>query len=136
MSSQKLKIDDLIKKQHRYFGISYEGAPRSLSPQEENFRLAAMLEELTEFVLAESLADKYDALIDLMVFTLGTCERMGLPIQEALDEVILANLDKKLGPNNKRGGFKLDLIKPEGWEPADLEQFLQIDCASQKRLFP
>lgn len=116
--------DALIKRQHIRFGINYEGPPRSLSPEEESFRLAAMLEELTEFILAKDLVDKYDALIDLMVFAMGTCERMGLPIDCALNEVVEANFKKVLGPNNKRGGFKLDLQKPDDWKPADLEQFL------------
>jgi predicted HAD superfamily Cof-like phosphohydrolase len=118
-------IDNLIKKQHKHFGISYDGPSRHLPPEEENFRLAAMMEELSEFILAKSLEDKYDALIDLIVFASGTLERMGLPIEPAMLEVVEANTEKLLGPNTKRGGFSIDLIKPEGWEPANVAQFIR-----------
>jgi predicted HAD superfamily Cof-like phosphohydrolase len=119
-----MTLDDLIKSQHRHFGINYEGPPRSLSPAEEAFRLAAMLEELSEFILAENIVDKADALGDLIVFALGTCERMGLPIDKIVKAIIGSNLRKELGPNKKRGGFHLDLRKPEGWVPADLNTLL------------
>jgi predicted HAD superfamily Cof-like phosphohydrolase len=117
-------LDDIIKRQHRHFQIAWEGSARYLPPEEENFRLAAMLEELSEFVLAKTLEDKYDALIDLIVFASGTLERMGLPIEPALREVIDANLRKELGPNKKRGGFAIDLVKPDNWTGPNLEQFI------------
>lgn len=117
-------IDELIKKQHKHFGIDHDGPARSLSSDEEAFRVAAMLEELSEFILAKTLHDKYDALIDLIVFASGTLERMGLRVEPALAAVIDSNLEKRLGPNTKRGGFKLDLVKPEGWQPANLEGFI------------
>ena len=118
-------IDNLIKLQHQHFGIAYDGPSRHLPPEEENFRLAAMMEELSEFILAKSLEDKYDALIDLIVFASGTLERMGLPIEPALLEVAMSNMKKKLGPNTKRGSFSIDLIKPEEWEPANVAQFIR-----------
>ena len=119
-------IDDLIKAQHRHFGIDWTGESRHLSPDEENFRLAAMLEELSEFILAKNLEDKYDALIDLIVFASGTLERMGLPIEPALREVVQANLAKQLGPNKKRGAFSIDLVKPENWVPPNLRKFVNV----------
>jgi len=118
-------IDQLIKAQHNHFGIAYDGPSRHLDAEEENFRLAAMMEELSEFILAKSLEDKYDALIDLIIFASGTLERMGLDIEPALNEVVAANLMKQLGPNKKRGGFNIDLIKPKGWEPANVAQFIR-----------
>ena len=101
-------IDNLIKLQHQHFGIAYEGPSRHLDPEEENFRLAAMMEELSEFIFAS-----------------GTLERMGLSIEPALLEVAMSNMKKKLGPNTKRGSFSIDLIKPEGWEPANVAQFIR-----------
>lgn len=118
-------IDQLIKAQHNHFGIAYDGPSRRLDPEEENFRLAAMMEELSEFILAKNLEEKYDALIDLIIFASGTLERMGLPLEPALTEVVRANLNKQLGPNKKRGAFSIDLIKPEGWEPANVAQFVR-----------
>ena len=118
-------INDLIKKQHEKFGIAYTDEPRMLDAEEEAFRMAAMLEELSEFVLAKDIEAKYDSLLDLMIFAAGTAERMGLNIDAGLQEVVRANLEKELGANNKRGGFKLDLKKPEGWQPPDLQSILR-----------
>lgn len=119
-----MDLDSIIKQQHRHFGISYDDAPRSLDPAEENFRIACMLEEISEFVLASDIEAKYDALLDLIVFAAGTCERMGLPITPGLTEVVRANLQKRLGPNNKRGSFSIDLQKPDGWTAPNLQGIL------------
>jgi predicted HAD superfamily Cof-like phosphohydrolase len=115
-----MNLDVLIKNQHTHFGINYEGPPRHLAADEESFRLAAMLEELSEFILAVDLAAKADALGDLIVFALGTMERMGLPTEEIIAAIVESNLRKELGPNTKRGGFHIDLRKPPGWKGADL----------------
>jgi len=120
-------IDDLIKQQHRHFGLDYEGPPRTLDPAEEAFRTAAMMEELSELILADDLVSKYDALLDLIVFAAGTLERMGLPIERGLAEVIEANRRKQLGPNShKRGSFKLDLVKPADWQPPRLIPIIEL----------
>lgn len=113
---------ELVKRQHRRFGIAYDSAPRHLSVDEKRFRFACFSEEALEYLLADTLEDEYDALLDLIVFALGTLERQGLPL-DGLAAVIDANMKKELGPNGKRGGFELDLRKPEGWRPADLRQW-------------
>lgn len=113
---------NLVKEQHRLFGINYDGEPRELSLEEKRFRFACFSEEALEYLLAETLEDEYDALLDLLVFVFGTMERQGLPIDGFL-EVVQANMKKELGPNGKRGGFELDLRKPEGWQPPDLTKW-------------
>lgn len=112
----------LVREQHRKFGIAYDGPPRLLSLEEKRFRFACFSEESLEYLLAESLDDEYDALLDLLVFVCGTLERQGLPIDGIVD-VIHANMKKELGPNGKRGGFELDLRKPEGWQSPDLSRW-------------
>lgn len=112
----------LVREQHRKFGIAYEGEPRLLSLEEKRFRFACFSEESLEYLLAESLEEEYDALLDLLVFVVGTLERQGLPMDGVVD-VILANMQKELGPNGKRGGFELDLRKPEGWLAPDLTRW-------------
>jgi predicted HAD superfamily Cof-like phosphohydrolase len=115
---------NLVKDQHRLFGIQYEGGPRNLELDEKRFRFACFIEEATEYLLADDLEDEYDALLDLLVFVIGTLERQGLPM-DGFREVVLANMKKELGPNGKRGGFELDLRKPEGWESPDLSPWTQ-----------
>ena len=121
-------MDLEIKHMHQHFGLNYEGRPRILPAEEENFRIACMLEEISEFVLAKDIEQKYDALLDLIIFAAGTAERMGLPIEPGLREVIRANMEKVVGPNAKRGGFATDLQKPEGWEPPQLRGI--VDAAN------
>lgn len=107
---------------HTKFGLDYNGEPRHLSYEEKAFRIAAMQEELNEFAEADDLVGQYDALIDLLVFCVGTMDRMGFPLQEGFNTVMSCNLAKNVGQNGtKRGGFKADLVKPEGWQgPEDI----------------
>lgn len=108
---------ELVEAMHRKFGIAYDGPPRKLPPEEFRFRVAAMKEELQEYIDSEgsNLIDQYDALLDLITFALGTLHRQGLPFLEGHVAVMSCNMKKEVGPNPKRGGFSQDLRKPEGW---------------------
>jgi hypothetical protein len=109
--------------QHKHFGTYYDGPPRSLDQEEKHFYFSCLSEEVGEYLMAENLEDEYDALLDLLVFTLGALVRQGLPL-DGLSDVIYANLQKVVGPVSKRGGYKFDLQKPEGWTPPDLSRYL------------
>ena len=117
-----------IIKMHMKFCITPEKVP--FTEKEKIFRIAAMQEELDEFVDAESKEEQLDALVDLVVFTLGTAYRMGWgnSFETAYCRVMEANLDKELGSNSNkedtRGSFHLDLVKPKGWKPADLSDLV------------
>jgi len=84
-----------------------------------HFRGDQMEEELSEFGAALAASDiegVVDSLVDLTVFALGTLALLGVDVQEAWDEVHLANMAKERGIKPGRehsGGW--DLIKPEGW---------------------
>jgi predicted HAD superfamily Cof-like phosphohydrolase len=120
-----------IQKMHEKFKMSPSDVP--FSEKEKEFRVTAMREEideyediarpfLSEYEMYLSLADELDALVDLIVFALGTVDRQGMSsiFEEAFEKVMAANCKKEVGPNQKRGSFQLDLIKPEGWESPDL----------------
>jgi predicted HAD superfamily Cof-like phosphohydrolase len=110
----------LVQKMHKKFGLQSHEV--QFSPDEMNFRITAMIEEINEYKDSLTHEDWLDALIDLEVFTLGTIDRMGYgPIyEEAFRRVMEANLKKQLGSNGeKRNNFQLDLIKPEGWKAPD-----------------
>jgi predicted HAD superfamily Cof-like phosphohydrolase len=113
-----------IKKQHAHFNILYTGKPRHLSPEEKTFYHKAILEEAQEYEDAKSLEDEFDALLDILVFTAGAILRHGFKGEAGIKEVVTANMEKIVGPLDKRGGFKLDLQKPVGWKPPNLSQFL------------
>jgi predicted HAD superfamily Cof-like phosphohydrolase len=121
MNTRVTEQEALIKEMHTKFGISYDGPPRSLDHAEKNFRVAALFEELEEFAQDDTLVGQYDALLDLMVFALGTMERMGYPLSEGFATVMACNLAKQVGNNPSksnpgRGQYKgVDLVKPDGW---------------------
>lgn len=115
-----------VKGMHTQFGITNEDLP-TFSQEEKTFRITAMLEEIEEYAYAETIDDELDAIIDLIVFALGTLERQGLlPIAEkSFNRVMVANCNKKLGPNTKRGSFALDLVKPERWTAPQFRDLLE-----------
>jgi predicted HAD superfamily Cof-like phosphohydrolase len=110
-----------IKVMHEKFQIEGE-----FTQEEKDFRYECMLEEVNEYRVANNREDELDALVDLAVFLFGTVDRMGFNdnFYRAYVRVSKANLEKELGPNNKRGGFKLDLRKPEGWVPPNLSDLV------------
>ena len=114
-----------ILKMHKKFGITADKI--KFSDEEKKFRICAMQEELNEYKDATSKEDELDALVDLVVFTLGTVERQGMfnVFQAAFNRVMAANCKKEIGTNQKRGSFKLDLVKPEGWTAPDLKDLVE-----------
>lgn len=84
-------------------------------------------EEYSElFDDAENLVDELDALLDILVVTIGAIYSMGVDAQGAWDEVMRTNLvkiDPETGKCRKREDGKI--LKPEGWQPPYLEPFLK-----------
>lgn len=117
---------DKIKAMHEQFGISFNSLDY-FSVDEKHFRTAAMLEEVSEFLTSQKPEDELDAMVDLVVFALGTVERMGHSdvFEEAFNRVMASNMSKTLGPNQKRGSFSLDLQKPADFKPADLSDLVE-----------
>jgi len=110
------RLMDLVKAMHEKFGLNNTVGPTLLTKDEFDFRVAAMQEELDEYKDAKNSVDQYDALLDLIVFAIGTLERQGFPLLQGFEAVMRANMAKELGQNGeKRGGFKRDLVKPKGW---------------------
>ena len=124
----------LVKTMHKKFGLENTVGPTHLSEEEKEFRSDAILEELNEYTAATTLVDQYDALLDLIVFAVGTLERHGFPLLVGFEKVIEANMTKELGQNgNKRGGFKRDLVKSKDWvapEPG-LQLILDLDLNAE-----
>lgn len=106
----------LVRAMHEKFNLENTTGPTVLNEEEKEFRIRAMREELDEYEEATMLVDQYDALLDLIVFAVGTLERHGFPLLAGFEVVMAANMAKEVGQNgNKRGGFKRDLVKPAGW---------------------
>ena len=82
--------------------------------------------ELMDAVLANDRVEQLDALIDILVVTVGAIHSMGANGQGAWDEVMRTNfakIDPDTGRVLKRGDGKV--LKPQGWQPPELGQFIQ-----------
>jgi predicted HAD superfamily Cof-like phosphohydrolase len=91
------------------------------------FRINFLQEELDEMKKAATPnqpidgEEVVDALIDLCVVAIGTLDLFDINAYEAWDEVLKANMNKKVGIKETRPnplGLP-DLIKPEGWKAPD-----------------
>jgi predicted HAD superfamily Cof-like phosphohydrolase len=86
-------------------------------------------EEFKELEVAYSVGDKVemlDALIDILVVTIGAVHSMGADGEGAWKEVMATNfakIDKETGKVRKREDGKV--LKPIGWVPPKLDAYLK-----------
>lgn len=81
-------------------------------------------EEFNELVASDNIVDDLDALIDILVVTIGAIHSLGADAEGAWREVMrsnLAKIDPVTGQVRKREDGKV--LKPEGWTPPNLEPF-------------
>ena len=94
-----------------------------------NLYTSLIQEEVDELWTANAAADPkecLDALIDILVVTVGAIHSMGADGEGAWNEVMRTNfakIDPATGRVNKREDGKV--LKPEGWTPPELDQFIQ-----------
>ena len=82
-------------------------------------------QELLEATLAEDRVEQLDALIDILVVTIGAIHSMGADGEGAWKEVMMTNfakIDKDTGKVRKREDGKV--LKPIGWTPPNLKPFV------------
>ena len=81
--------------------------------------------ELKEAVEANDLNEQLDALIDILVVTIGAIHSAGFDAEGAWNEVMRTNfakIDPTTGKVRKREDGKV--LKPEGWTAPELAPFL------------
>ena len=81
--------------------------------------------ELIEAVQNDDRVEQLDALIDILVVTIGAIHSMGADAEGAWKEVLqtnLAKIDSKTGKVIKRNDGKV--LKPKGWQAPNLGRFL------------
>jgi predicted HAD superfamily Cof-like phosphohydrolase len=94
-----------------------------------NMYLGLIEEEAKELSVAINNHDKIetlDALIDILVVTIGTIHSMGADAEGAWKEVMSTNfakIDKDTGKVRKREDGKV--LKPLGWVAPDLKPFVK-----------
>ena len=84
-------------------------------------------EEVQELEDSRTRTDDLDALIDILVVTIGAIHSAGFDGEAAWQEVMRTNfakVDPITGKIRKRGDGKI--LKPDGWTPPNLELFAQL----------
>ena len=82
-------------------------------------------QELLEATLSDDRVEQLDALIDILVVTIGAIHSMGADAEGAWKEVMKTNfakIDHKTGKVRKREDGKV--LKPVGWVAPDLKPFV------------
>ena len=83
-------------------------------------------DELKQAVADDNVTEQLDALIDILVVTIGAIHSMGADGEGAWKEVMntnFAKIDKKTGKVRKREDGKV--LKPVGWKAPELTQFIK-----------
>jgi predicted HAD superfamily Cof-like phosphohydrolase len=97
---------------------------------EENYDMYLSLieeeyHELVEAVAADDKVEQLDALVDILVVTVGAIRAAGWDGEAAWREVMntnFAKIDPETGKVRKREDGKV--LKPEGWKAPELKQFV------------
>jgi predicted HAD superfamily Cof-like phosphohydrolase len=83
-------------------------------------------QELLAATLSDDRVEQLDALIDILVVTIGAIHSMGADAEGAWKEVMQTNfakIDHDTGKVRKREDGKV--LKPIGWTPPKLAQFIK-----------
>lgn len=83
-------------------------------------------QELLEATLTDDRVEQLDALIDILVVTIGAIHSAGWDAEGAWKEVMKTNfakIDRETGKVRKREDGKV--LKPQGWAAPELAQFLK-----------
>jgi predicted HAD superfamily Cof-like phosphohydrolase len=94
-----------------------------------NLYTSLIEEEFKELKVAMDNSDQIetlDALVDILVVTIGALHSMGADVEGAWKEVMSTNfakIDKETGKVRKREDGKV--LKPQGWTPPNLEYYLK-----------
>jgi len=81
--------------------------------------------ELADAIRAHDQLETLDALVDILVVTIGAIHSMGSDAEGAWKEVMMTNfakIDKETGLVRKREDGKV--LKPTGWVPPNLKPFV------------
>ena len=82
-------------------------------------------EELNQAIINKDRVEMLDALIDILVVTIGAIHSMGADAEGAWKEVMRTNfakIDNDTGKVRKREDGKV--LKPLGWEPPNLRPYI------------
>ena len=107
------------------------GSACDQEPSEANYKMYLDLireetDELEEAIIDNDKVEQLDALVDILVVTMGAIRAAGWDGEGAWKEVMdtnFAKIDPDTGKVRKREDGKV--LKPEGWSPPNLAQFVK-----------
>jgi predicted HAD superfamily Cof-like phosphohydrolase len=111
-----------IKDFHEKFGLAYDGPPRRLPRELEQFRRDFLIEEAEEYTVSATQVDRLDALVDIVYVALGSAYMHGFDFAEAWRRVHAANMKKVRAAHAGESARNTahDVVKPPGWEKPNL----------------
>jgi predicted HAD superfamily Cof-like phosphohydrolase len=106
------------------------GSACDQEPSEANYDMYLSLiaeeyNELADAIAADDSVEQLDALVDILVVTMGAIRAAGWDGEGAWKEVMdtnFAKIDPETGKVRKREDGKV--LKPEGWQPPALAKFV------------
>lgn len=117
-------MSDVFNDQRKFMTVSGQTVGEFNSAQFELYK-NLIKEEVSELVEAKDRESELDALIDIMVVTVGAIHSMGADAEGAWKEVFRSNMakvDPTTGRVMKRDDGKV--LKPANWEPPRLRAYL------------
>ncbi len=121
-------MSDLFSDQRKFMQACGQTTDR-LNPDQFELYCNLIREEVKELQVARDEGDEVeilDALIDILVVTVGALHSRGVDADGAWKEVMRSNFDKvdpRTGRVTKREDGKV--LKPQGWEPPRLKGFVR-----------
>ena len=118
-------------KDQEKFMIASDQSVDKMNQQQFNMYLRLIeeeAEELNQGIRNNNRTEVLDALTDILVVTIGAIHSAGFDAEGAWNEVMRTNfakIDADTGKVRKREDGKV--LKPEGWTPPELSQFLKVD---------
>ena len=119
-------MSNLFRDQEKFM----KACDQSVSGDTAQFDMYVKLieEEKTELMQALSVGDQVetlDALIDILVVTIGAIHSAGFDGEAAWKEIMSTNFAKIEANGKVRKREDGKVLKPQGWEPPNLKPFLK-----------
>lgn len=115
-----------VFKDQEKFMLACDQTVGEVNYQQKQLYFKLIEEEFNELKVANSAVEELDALIDILVVTVGAIHSMGADGEGAWNEVMRTNfakIDSVTGKVRKRDDGKV--LKPEGWQPPVLSAYLK-----------
>ena len=116
---------DVFNDQRKFMTVSGQ-TTNQFNAQQFDLYKNLIHEEVGELNDATKAVDQLDALIDILVVTVGAIHSMGVDAEGAWKEVFRSNMakvDPTTGTVRKREDGKV--LKPANWEPPRLDRYIQ-----------